>query len=126
MGRKDKVKQRTSNHQRGCVAVGECQPPHIGSKDTRHYCKGKVGVEHQWRWMRCADIPNESWYHKRRGNTVNTERLICIVCMKIGSGSRERCACCSAILSASTPPDWMKVPSETHGVVKITREEVIA
>lgn len=123
MGKSDDRKKRAGDAQRDCVAVGECRPPHHGSKNTRHYCKGKIGVEHQWRWMRCATIPNESYYHKRHGNAITYERLVCIVCMKLDYRTRERCSCCTAMLHASTVPEWMKVPDQVYGTVNITLEE---
>lgn len=113
---------RKKNKDRECVETGECRPPHAGSKDTRHYCKGKVGVEHQWRWMRCVDIPNDSFHGRRRSESIIRERLVCVVCMKLDYRARDRCAHCLMILGTDDPPGWMKVPPETHGAITITRE----
>lgn len=41
---------RRTDKLRECVAVGECRPGHRSSKDTRRWCKGRIGVEHQWAW----------------------------------------------------------------------------
>lgn len=34
--------------ERECIALGECRPRHASRKDTRRWCRGRVGVEHQW------------------------------------------------------------------------------
>lgn len=117
------MSKRKGNAQRACMDAGECRPPHHGSKDKRHYCKGKVGVEHTWRWMRCVDIPNEAGYHRMRGKTLVAERVVCTVCMKLTHHSRERCAHCDIIIREYKPPAWMAVPELTAvGAITITLE----
>ena len=50
----------------------ECTPKHQSKKDTRHWCKGKVGTKHKVEWR-----PSKYGY--------GSENLTCIVCEKVCS-----------------------------------------
>lgn len=51
---------RRGNQERECVAIGECRPKHRAKKPTRRWCKGKVGIEHDWQWVAYEERPNAS------------------------------------------------------------------
>jgi hypothetical protein len=76
-----------------CVEVGECRPRHQGSKNTRHWCKGRVGIPHTWEWRReRSDVERE----QRMGLTYNriTEVPVCFGCDKVDRRYRHYCGQC--------------------------------
>jgi hypothetical protein len=76
-----------------CVDVGECRPPHRGGKNTRRWCKGRVGIPHTWEWLRQrGDLEREQRY----GMVYNriTERPVCFGCGKEDFRFRSYCAQC--------------------------------
>lgn len=76
-----------------CVDVGECRPAHRGGKDTRHWCKGRIGIPHTWEWLRQrGDIERE----QRFGVQYNriTEEPVCFGCTKIDFRHRHYCRQC--------------------------------
>ena len=44
-----------------CIAIGECRPKHRGSKSTRHWCKGREGMAHEYHWVRAIPYPTFSY-----------------------------------------------------------------
>ncbi len=82
---------------RECVAVGECRPPHRGSKDRRRWCKGREGVEHVWEWRQSHRSPRlqdgELGYR--------TEYRYCATCGKDGMWIDTRSVChCGEVMDA--------------------------
>lgn len=83
---------------RDCVRVGECRPSHRSRKDRGRWCRGKEGVEHQWRWMNDRELPNTT--NSLRGHRpceqdgfgYISEREVCGSCGK-QRASRHRCHC---------------------------------
>jgi hypothetical protein len=51
-------------------------PRHVSKKNTRRWCKGKVGVEHRTEWVR----KRETWASYGAGN--HWYNLICKACGK--------------------------------------------
>jgi len=76
-----------------CVEVGECRPPHRGGKNTRHWCKGHVGIPHTWEWQQRR---SQRELEQRMNLTYNriTEEPVCFGCGKVDSRQRYYCAQC--------------------------------
>jgi hypothetical protein len=76
-----------------CVDTGECRAPRRGGKNTRHWCKGRVGIPHTWEWQRQrGDLERE----QRFGITYHrvTEERVCFGCEKIDYRYRYYCRRC--------------------------------
>jgi hypothetical protein len=76
-----------------CVDIGECRPKHRGRKDTRQWCKGRVGIPHTWEWVRQR---NQVEIEQRLGMRYNriTEEPVCFGCGKVEFRRRHYCAQC--------------------------------
>lgn len=80
---------------RECVSIGECRPPHKASKNTRDWCKGRIGIPHMYmyepdhRFMyRHQARPNWRWFF---------ESLVCFGCGRIDTmWARITCRDCGA------------------------------
>jgi hypothetical protein len=96
-------KQREVDASRQCVAVGECRPPHRSKKDTRRWCRGKVGVEHQWAWVRRSELPNAHILSRRRESDEDRRDRIAIE----GLGKHEEVHVCRSC--GKQPFEWRDV-----------------
>lgn len=92
---------------RECVADGHCRPPHRSRKDRARWCRGKVGVEHQWQWVDAEDLPNATnngkrkpFYGERLG--YRRERRVCITCSKQHVDTRRVCHCGTVFVISET------------------------
>jgi hypothetical protein len=76
-----------------CIEVGECRPKHQGGRNTRLWCKGRVGIPHTWEWQQQrSDVERE----QHMGLTYHriTEVPICFGCNKIDFRFRSYCVDC--------------------------------
>jgi hypothetical protein len=80
---------------RECVAEGHCRPPHKSRKDRAKWCRGKVGVPHQWQWVNEASLPNAHQRKPLRGERLGYEGevRVCSECGKRAFDFRRRCHC---------------------------------
>jgi hypothetical protein len=121
-GRKDygarQPMPRNGNDDRTCVQHGECRPKHVSGKSTRHWCKGKVGVEHDWQWVNPSSLPNR-FHVQRRPMTAEdkakheakhglgylSEVQVCARCSKqqVYGYGRKRCHCGALMEPRPTP-----------------------
>lgn len=64
--------------ERACIANGECRPRHMSKKDTKTWCRGRVGVEHRWEWrswwLASVREPSERGYHRQEEFCTACER----------------------------------------------------
>lgn len=86
---------------RACVAIGECRPPARSKKNTKRWCGGKPGREHQWAWVVSSSLPNgHGWkvalLGRQRPSTLR-ERQVCLVCHRQDYGVRTRCLNCGEV-----------------------------
>lgn len=88
----DNVRKIVTKHP-SCVEVGECRPAHRGSKDTRHWCKGRVGIPHTWEWLRQRSQIELEQRYRMTYNRI-TEEPICFGCSKVDSRRRHYCRHC--------------------------------
>jgi ribosomal protein L37E len=107
-----------------CVEVGECRPKHRGTKDTRRWCKGRVGVPHTWEWLRDR---NDAEREQRMGLVYNriTEHPVCFGCEKVDFKSRSYCALCGEpwpnLHHEMSRLVWRLRPCERCGAASFTR-----
>ena len=99
---------KAGDAQRECVQVGECRPAHRSTKDTRHWCKGRVGIPHTWEWQRRRwDLDHEQRFGIRYMRI--TEVPVCFGCGKIDRRSRSYCRECGEPwpeLQRRLPGEW--------------------
>ncbi len=111
--------------ERLCVEQGECRPPHASRKSTAKWCGGKVGIEHQWTWVRGDELVNaylrprrpesESERAKRLaryGLGVLREHKVCVVCKKQPFERRSVCHCGEVMRKTDTRRKSFYGPSE--------------
>lgn len=78
---------------RECIAVGECRPRHNSRKDTKRWCKGRVGVPHIWLFEESVQtrfgvpLAPTRWRY---------ESVRCFGCGKPERGERVTCHYCGA------------------------------
>ena len=89
---------RSVDATRECIAVGECRPTHRATKDRRHWCKGRVGMAHEWRWTPEDRLPNTNRYGRRHRSVITRERLVCVECGRQDWATRQRCADCGTFI----------------------------
>jgi hypothetical protein len=76
-----------------CVETGECRAPRRGGKNTRQWCKGRVGTPHTWEWARHRDeLAREQFLHLTYNRI--TERPVCFACSKEDVRYRHYCRQC--------------------------------
>jgi hypothetical protein len=88
----DNVRKAVTKHP-SCIEVGECRPRHRGGKDTRHWCKGRVGIPHTWEWLRQRGEVEREQRYGIRYNRI-TEEPVCFGCGKIEFRRRHYCRLC--------------------------------
>jgi hypothetical protein len=76
-----------------CVEVGECRPPHRGGKNTRRWCKGRVGIPHTWEWQRAREDRACELRYGLEYNRI-TEQRVCFGCGKEDFAFRHYCRQC--------------------------------
>lgn len=69
------------------IKLGEQSPNHHSSKNTKQWCRGKVGTPHDWQWVFYWDIPNTpSMTATRRtfetSKVVRAQVRVCATCHK--------------------------------------------
>lgn len=72
---------------RTVVLPEEPRPGKSKVKDTKRWCKGKVGREHEAEWVPLctlwnSDTPQQREYDKERDRTCHFDVLYCHVCKK--------------------------------------------
>lgn len=55
-------------------------PKHRAHKPTRHWCRGRVGVSHEWRWT--EDRKEAAYYKRFISNDLVISKLACASCGK--------------------------------------------
>lgn len=83
--------------QRECIERGHCSPRHRSSKNRARWCRGKVGVEHDWKWVDQGDLANSMWRGPKAtwGPALGYryEIRVCATCQRQDWGRRNRCHC---------------------------------
>lgn len=72
-----------------CITEGYCPPKHRGHRDTKRWCRGKVGREHRYQWH--ADLLN--WLYARLMRYM-IEHPVCLDCGKHRHEARYLCTVC--------------------------------
>lgn len=96
---------------RECVSEGHCRPRHQSRKNRSRWCKGRVGVEHDWQWVDEGDIPNTS-FNRSRGKWgerlgYRRERRVCQSCGRQSYDTRCRCHCGVLFESDGKRVSWL-------------------
>lgn len=111
-------KPRVGDQSRTCIAIGECRPAHQPKKDRTTWCRGRVGVEHQWDWLQCdryrsygrpfrVSGANRPMFRSNLDDIhgYSLEMKHCHGCGRDGS-YRHRCHCGEYLVRAETGQRW--------------------
>ena len=78
----------------------ERDPKHRSRKNTKRWCGGHPGREHDYRWVDVQTLPNRgglfSW---RRNERLVREASVCAACGRYEGKGRTRCAHCGLVVS---------------------------
>ncbi len=87
---------------------GHCRPSHKSKKDTKRWCKGKPGVEHDYRWVAYEDLPNAPYQFKdtsrpdyRNKAELVWEFQVCAACGKQRYPTRNTHRNCGGVVTST-------------------------
>lgn len=109
---------------RECIEQGHCRPRHQSKKDCASWCKGRVGVEHDWEWRPVIDAADGARFGTFLDGRVRfrnegdehgwaVERQHCLCCGRRGA-TRKRCHCGELLTPLKTGSRWRYDRFESH------------